>query len=34
MHAAVNAISGRLSLRKPQREGLEILDRVMEMSRG
>jgi type III restriction enzyme len=32
MHAAVNAISGRLSLRKPQRDGLEILDRVMEIA--
>ncbi len=32
MHSAVNAISGRLSLRKPQREGLEILDRVMEIA--
>lgn len=27
----VNAISGRLSLRKPQRQSLEILDRVTEM---
>lgn len=33
MHtSAVNAISGRLSLRKPQREGLEILDRVIEIA--
>jgi len=33
MHtSAVNAISGRLSLRKPQRDGLEILDRVMEIA--
>jgi type III restriction enzyme len=32
MRPEVNAISGRLSLRKPQREGLEILDRVMEIA--
>lgn len=32
MRSEVNAISGRLSLRAPQREGLEILDRVMEIA--
>lgn len=28
----VNSISGRLSLRAPQRTSLEILDRVMEIA--
>ncbi len=32
MHRLVNAISGRLSLRPPQRRSLEILDRVMEIT--
>lgn len=32
MHRQVNAISGRLSLRPPQRTSLEILDRVMEIT--
>ncbi|CAN5717595.1 DEAD/DEAH box helicase family protein [soil metagenome] len=32
MHRQVNAISGRLSLRPPQRHSLEILDRVMEIA--
>lgn len=32
MRSDVNAISSRLSLRPPQREGLEILDRVMEIT--
>jgi type III restriction enzyme len=32
MHKQVNAISGRLSLRPPQRTSLEILDRVMEIT--
>jgi len=32
MHHHVNAISGRLSLRPPQRHSLEILDRVMEIA--
>jgi type III restriction enzyme len=32
MHRLVNAISGRLSLRQPQRQSLEILDRVMEIT--
>ena len=32
MHHHVNAISGRLSLRPPQRRSLEILDRVMEIA--
>ncbi len=32
MHRQVNAISGRLSLRLPQRHSLEILDRVMEIA--
>ncbi|MCB9905259.1 MAG: DEAD/DEAH box helicase family protein [Planctomycetes bacterium] len=32
MSRHVNAISGRLSLRDPQRESLEILDRVMEIA--
>jgi len=27
----VNAIAGRLSLRKPQRDSLEILDRITEI---
>jgi type III restriction enzyme len=31
MNKHVNAISGRLSLRPPQRRSLEILDRVMEI---
>ena len=31
MNRHVNAIAGRLSLRKPQRESLEILDRVTEI---
>ncbi len=31
MHRLVNAISGRLSLRPPQRNSLEILDRVVEI---
>ncbi len=32
MRSEVNAISGRLSLRPPQRDGLTILDRVMEIA--
>ena len=32
MNRYVNAISGRLSLRPPQRESLEILDRIVEIS--
>lgn len=32
MRTEVNAISGRLSLRKPQREALEMLDRVVEIA--
>lgn len=32
MNRHVNAISGRLSLRPPQRRSLEILDRIMEIS--
>ncbi len=32
MNRDVNAISGRLSLRQPQRRSLEILDRVMEIA--
>jgi type III restriction enzyme len=32
MHRLVNAINGRLSLRQPQRQSLEILDRVMEIA--
>ena len=32
MHRQVNAISGRLSLRPPQRDSLEILDRVIEIA--
>jgi type III restriction enzyme len=32
MHRHVNAISGRLSLRPPQRRSLEILDRVIEIA--
>ena len=32
MHRQVNAISGRLSLRPPQRDSLEILDRVVEIA--
>ncbi|MCI0555504.1 MAG: DEAD/DEAH box helicase family protein, partial [Anaerolineae bacterium] len=31
MHRQVNAIAGRLSLRKPQRDSLEILDRITEL---
>ena len=31
MNPQVNAISGRLSLRQPQREALEILDRVCDI---
>ncbi len=31
MNRHVNAISGRLSLRKPQRDSLEILDRISEI---
>jgi type III restriction enzyme len=31
MNCHVNAIAGRLSLRPPQRESLEILDRVTEI---
>src|SRR5687768_3272386 len=31
MHRLVNTISGRLSLRPPQRRSLEILDRVVEI---
>jgi len=31
MNRYINAISGRLSLRPPQRESLEILDRVTEI---
>ena len=31
MHRQVNAITGRLSLRPPQRRSLEILDRVTEI---
>lgn len=33
MNRHVNAISGRLSLRHPQRRSLEILDRITEISR-
>ncbi len=32
MHREVNAIAGRMSLRAPQREALEILDRVVEIA--
>ncbi|MBX7210188.1 MAG: DEAD/DEAH box helicase family protein [Verrucomicrobiaceae bacterium] len=32
MHRQVNSISGRLSLRPPQRESLEILDRLTEIT--
>ena len=32
MNRHVNAIAGRLSLRKPQRDALEILDRVTELT--
>ena len=32
MNRHVNAIAGRLSLRPPQRESLEILDRVTEIA--
>jgi len=31
MNPHVNAIAGRLSLRPPQRESLEILDRITEI---
>ena len=31
MNRHVNAISGRLSLRPPQRHSLEILDRITEI---
>jgi type III restriction enzyme len=31
MNKHVNAIAGRLSLRPPQRESLEILDRITEI---
>ena len=32
MNKHVNSIAGRLSLRKPQRDALEILDRVTEIT--
>ena len=32
MHRQVNAISGRLSLRPPQRRSLEVLDRIVEIA--
>ena len=32
MNRHVNAISGRLSLRKPQRDSLEILHRITEIA--
>lgn len=32
MNRVVNAISGRLSLRHPQRKSLEILDRICEIA--
>ena len=32
MSRRVNSISGRLSLRAPQRRSLEILDRVIEIA--
>ncbi len=32
MNRNVNAISGRLSLRKPQRDSLEILHRITELA--
>ncbi len=32
MNRYVNAISGRLSLRSPQRQSLEVLDRIVEIS--
>lgn len=32
MHRQVNAIAGRLSLRAPQRQSLEILDRIAEIA--
>jgi len=32
MHRQVNAIAGRLSLRAPQRQSLEILDRITELT--
>lgn len=31
MNRQVNAIAGRLSLRPPQRQSLEILDRITEV---
>ena len=31
MNRHVNAIAGRLSLRKPQHDSLEILDRIKEI---
>lgn len=31
MNRQVNAIAGRLSLRPPQRQSLEILDRITEI---
>ena len=31
MHRQVNAITGRLSLRPPQRHSLELLDRITEI---
>ena len=33
MNRNVNAISGRLSLRKPQRDSLEILHRITELGK-
>lgn len=32
MNRHVNVISGRLSLRPPQRRSLEILDRIMDIA--
>ena len=32
MNRHVNAITGRLSLRQPQRRSLEILDRITEIA--
>ena len=32
MNRHVNAIAGRLSLRPPQRQSLEILDRITEIA--
>ena len=31
MNRHVNAVAGRMSLRPPQRDSLEILDRITEM---